>query len=128
MEWDGRKVFGHDGGTLGQGAFLRILPDAGLAVCLQVNGRQQLRELFQDVYGEAFSSLAGVELPPPMELRPFDGDVLVARGADDDTWNAAVFLDLDGVRRASSAAPGRRPCSCRTPSPSGTARGTASTA
>ncbi len=151
MEWDGRAVFGHDGGTLGQGAFLRILPEAGLSVCLQVNGGKHPRELFQDLYGEIFFELAdvavpaglqpsgaelgdasrftgryereGVQLtireadgglqavmkptgelfkdmpePSPMELRPFEGDVLIARGPDDVAWNAAVFFDLEGER------------------------------
>ena len=153
MDWDGRRVFGHDGGTLGQAAFLRILPDADLSVALCTNGGVHLREFFEAVYGEVFAELAGVELParpepapgatiedpsrftgryaregieltirekdagsleavmkqtgelfkdmpepPPMELRPFDGDVLVARGSDDAAWNAAVFFDLDGER------------------------------
>src|SRR5215471_14997563 len=30
--WDGRRLVGHDGNTLGQAAFLRVLPDEGLAV------------------------------------------------------------------------------------------------
>lgn len=151
MTWDGRRVFGHDGGTLGQGAFLRILPDADLTVALCTNGGAHVRELFEALYGEVFGELAGVELParpeptpgpvadpsrftgryaregieitireqgdaleaamrqtgelfkdmpepPPMQLRPFDGDVLVARAADDGAWNAAVFFDLDGER------------------------------
>src|SRR5439155_23358693 len=34
MSWDGREVYGHDGNTLGQAGFLRIVPDAGIAIAL----------------------------------------------------------------------------------------------
>ena len=153
MTWDGRPVFGHDGATLGQGAFLRVLPDAGLSVALLTNGGAHVRDLFEDLYGEVFRDLAGVTTPgrlepaadatapdptrfvgsyaregvemtvreteagglelavrgtgplseglpdsQPLELEPYDGDVLVARGPSDETWNAAVFFDLDGTR------------------------------
>ena len=63
MTWDGRRVFGHDGATLGQGAFLRILPDADLSVALQANGGAHVRDLFEDLYSELFSDLAGVTMP-----------------------------------------------------------------
>jgi CubicO group peptidase (beta-lactamase class C family) len=66
MTWSGRSVYGHDGGTIGQSAFLRILPDARLAVCLLTNGGHT-RDLYQDLYHEIFSELAGVELPPRLE-------------------------------------------------------------
>ncbi|MBO0831112.1 MAG: serine hydrolase, partial [Actinobacteria bacterium] len=32
--WNGRRLIGHDGNTIGQSAFLRLLPDEGLAVAL----------------------------------------------------------------------------------------------
>lgn len=66
MDWSGRRVYGHDGATLGQTAFLRILPDAGLAVSLLTNGGHT-RELFEDLFSEVFSELAGVDLPPRPE-------------------------------------------------------------
>ncbi len=59
-DYDGRPVFGHDGATLGQGAFLRILPDADLAVALAINGGRAARELFEDLFVEIFEALAGV--------------------------------------------------------------------
>lgn len=31
-------AYGHDGGTFGQSAFLRVVPDRGLAICLLTNG------------------------------------------------------------------------------------------
>ena len=67
MSWDGRPVFGHDGATLGQAGFLRVLPDTDLAVCLLVNGGGHPRELFQDLFEEIFSERAGVHLPAPLE-------------------------------------------------------------
>jgi hypothetical protein len=63
--WDGRRLVGHDGNTLGQAAFLRVLPDEGLAVTLLTNGGNT-RDLYEDVYREIFSELAGVEMPHPL--------------------------------------------------------------
>ncbi len=61
MEWGGRAVYGHDGATLGQGGFLRVLPDSGLAVALLANGGH-MRELFTDLFTEVFAELAGCEM------------------------------------------------------------------
>lgn len=78
--WDGRRLVGHDGNTLGQAAFLRMLPDpdgdGGLAVVLLTNGGHT-RDLYEDLYREVFAELAGVEMPdrfgPPAE--PVEVDV-----------------------------------------------------
>ncbi|MDN4171869.1 serine hydrolase [Nocardioides sp. SOB77] len=61
--WDGRRVFGHDGNTIGQAAFLRVLPEAGLAVTLLTNN-DGARDLYEDLYRELFAELAGVAMPP----------------------------------------------------------------
>lgn len=153
MTWDGRPVFGHDGATLGQGAFLRVLPETDLSLALNTNGGAHPRDLFEDLYGEVFEALAGVQMPrrpepvpgaelsdidrytgryareavemtveptsdgglqlrvrstspltagmpdpEPLQLVPYDGDVLLAKGPSDEVWNAAVFFDLDGER------------------------------
>lgn len=75
MEWSGRRVYGHDGATLGQNGFLRILPDAGLSVALLTNGGHS-HELFTDLFGQVFRELADVELPaspePVADPAPFD--------------------------------------------------------
>ncbi len=60
--WDGRRLLGHDGNTIGQAAFLRVLPDAGLAVTLLTNGGNT-RDLYEDLYREIFAELAGVDMP-----------------------------------------------------------------
>jgi CubicO group peptidase (beta-lactamase class C family) len=63
--WDGRRLIGHDGNTIGQAAFLRVLPDEGLAVTLLTNGGNT-RDLYEDLYREIFGELADVELPQPL--------------------------------------------------------------
>ncbi len=70
MTWDGRQVLGHDGATLGQGAFLRTLPDAGLTVALLTNGGAHPRDLFEALFTEVFEELADVAVPQ----RPTPGD------------------------------------------------------
>jgi CubicO group peptidase (beta-lactamase class C family) len=64
--WDDRRLFGHDGNTLGQSAFLRVLPEQGLAVALLTNGGNT-RDLYHDLYREIFAELAGVDMPAPLE-------------------------------------------------------------
>src|SRR5262249_13575231 len=63
--WDGRRLIGHDGNTLRQAAFLRGLPDEGLAGTLLTNGGNA-RDLYEDLYREIFAELAGVEMPHPL--------------------------------------------------------------
>ena len=60
--WNGTRLIGHDGNTIGQAAFLRVLPEAGLAVTLLTNGGHS-RDLYEDLYREIFAELAGVEMP-----------------------------------------------------------------
>jgi len=62
MNWDGRDVYGHDGGTIGQSAFLRIEPESGVAVCLLTNGGHT-QDLFRDLFNEIFGELVGIQLP-----------------------------------------------------------------
>ncbi|TWH73749.1 serine hydrolase domain-containing protein [Modestobacter roseus] len=74
FDWQGRRLYGHDGTTFGQNAFLRVLPGpdgtGGIAVALLTNGGQP-RDLFNDLYSELFSELAGIrvaeQLEPPAE-------------------------------------------------------------
>ncbi|MFF2958901.1 serine hydrolase domain-containing protein [Streptomyces sp. NPDC057963] len=59
--WDGQRVYGHDGGTIGQSAFLRVLPEADLAVCLLTNGGDTA-SFYRDVFAEILQELAGVTM------------------------------------------------------------------
>jgi CubicO group peptidase (beta-lactamase class C family) len=63
--WNGRRLIGHDGNTIGQSAFLRVLPDEGLAVALLTNGGNT-RDLYEDLYREIFAELGGVDMPLPL--------------------------------------------------------------
>ena len=54
---------GHDGNTIGQAAFLRFVPDKGVAVALLTNGGDTFA-LYRDVVGHLLAELAGVTLPP----------------------------------------------------------------
>ncbi|MGW2445777.1 serine hydrolase [Streptomyces sp. NPDC001675] len=81
MSWDGQRLVGHDGNTLGQSAYLRLLPEQGLAVTLLTNVRDA-RRLYQDLFREIFAELAGVELPRPLQppAEPVTVDVLPYAG------------------------------------------------
>jgi dipeptidyl aminopeptidase/acylaminoacyl peptidase len=74
--WDGHRLVGHDGNTIGQAAFLRLLPEQGLAVTLLTN-KESARDLYQDLFTEVFAELAGVAMPasitPPAE--PVEVDI-----------------------------------------------------
>ena len=54
--WDGHRLIGHDGNTIGQAAFLRVLPEEGLAVTLLTNGGNA-RDLYEELYREIFAEL-----------------------------------------------------------------------
>jgi len=60
--WGGRGIFGHDGDTVGQSAYLRIDPEARLAVCLLTNAAES-ESLFRELFDEVFGDLAGVTMP-----------------------------------------------------------------
>jgi CubicO group peptidase (beta-lactamase class C family) len=62
----GRRIIGHDGGTIGQAAFLRIDPQARVAVCLLTNSPEAER-LFRRLFCEIFAEYAGVNGPDAPE-------------------------------------------------------------
>src|SRR5205823_132481 len=65
-----RAIVGHDGDTIGQSAYLRIDPEAGIAACLLTNSAES-ETLYREVFSEVFGDLTGVTMPPPP--RPADG-------------------------------------------------------
>lgn len=81
-------LIGHDGNTIGQGAFLRMVPEAGMAVALLTNGGDVI-SLYRDVVGHILGELTEVGLPalpvPPAEPRPIDAERYVG------TYSAQVF-------------------------------------
>ncbi|KHL17228.1 dipeptidyl aminopeptidase/acylaminoacyl peptidase [Mumia flava] len=66
FDWDGHRLIGHDGNTIGQAAFLRILPEQGLAVTMLTNGGNGA-DLYRDLFGEIFAELADVVIPPTLQ-------------------------------------------------------------
>jgi CubicO group peptidase (beta-lactamase class C family) len=67
--WSGRQIFGHDGGTIGQTAYLRIDPEARVAACLLTNSPES-QSLFRRLLQEVFGRYAGVSLPAVPEPAP----------------------------------------------------------
>lgn len=71
-DWSGRKLIGHDGTTISQLAFLRIDPEARLAVCLLTNSGNG-PALFEPLASEVFTHYTGVAHPEPPQ--PIDQPV-----------------------------------------------------
>jgi CubicO group peptidase (beta-lactamase class C family) len=65
MDWGGTRLYGHDGGTVGQSAQLRVLPDQGAAVCILMNGGRAPASFARRVLEAVVRPLAGVGPPPP---------------------------------------------------------------
>ena len=61
FDWN-KRVFGHDGSTIGQGAFLRVVPEEGVAIALLTNGGSAA-DLYRDLYRGLLAELAGVVVP-----------------------------------------------------------------
>jgi CubicO group peptidase (beta-lactamase class C family) len=76
FDWDGHRLYGHDGNTIGQSAFLRIAPDANLAITLLTNGGDA-HDLYMTLYGELMKELAGITMPamPKLPETPLEMDL-----------------------------------------------------
>jgi CubicO group peptidase (beta-lactamase class C family) len=81
-EWDGERVMGHGGGTIGQLSFLQVLPDRRFAVCLLTNCSSG-GGLWRDLGRYVFDEFAGVhmpetpkapEVPPKLDLKVYTGE------------------------------------------------------
>ena len=64
--WDGRRVAGHSGDTIGQSAFLRMDPASGVAVCLLTNAADA-RPAYQRLFAEVLAEHAGIVMPAEPE-------------------------------------------------------------
>lgn len=80
-EWDGERVLGHGGNTIGQGSYLKILPDRPLAVVLLTNSTTG-GLLWRDLSRFLFTEFAGVHPaenpkapadPPAVDLKRYVG-------------------------------------------------------
>jgi CubicO group peptidase (beta-lactamase class C family) len=69
FHWPSGTVFGHDGGTIGQNAFLRIVPGHDVAIALLTNGGNPIA-VYREVFDHLLSELTGIhlnEFPAPPE-------------------------------------------------------------
>lgn len=73
--WDGSRVFGHDGGTIGQTSYLRVSPENKTAAALLTNSYTSLT-LYDRLFGLVFGELANISKPdrptPPDEPEAVD--------------------------------------------------------
>jgi CubicO group peptidase (beta-lactamase class C family) len=97
-------LVGHDGNTIGQSAYLRLVPDAGVAVALLTNGGKA-GLVFRDVVGHALRELTGRTLPdeplPPSEPPRIDASRYVGTYASSSVTlevsqedDGSVWLDV----------------------------------
>jgi CubicO group peptidase (beta-lactamase class C family) len=67
FDWGGRRVWGHDGDTIGQHTQMRIVPEEGFAVTLLANG-PGAHGLYRTLFSQIFSDELGIEMPAKVEL------------------------------------------------------------
>jgi len=73
FDWGGRRIIGHDGGTIGQNSSLRILPEERFAVAMLTNTTPTGSMLCTRVMRWLFGQHMGVEMEPfpkPPETPP----------------------------------------------------------
>ncbi|MFI0979581.1 serine hydrolase domain-containing protein [Streptomyces sp. NPDC021093] len=61
-DWKGTRGYGHDGASIGQYSYLRVVPSAGVAVALLTNGGSA-RLIYATLMRELLAELADVEMP-----------------------------------------------------------------
>ncbi|WP_020673025.1 serine hydrolase domain-containing protein [Amycolatopsis nigrescens] len=109
-DWDGIPGFGHDGAAVGQYAYLRVVPGAGVAVALTTNGGGA-RQLYAALFRELLAELAGVRMPDPFEpaarppavdIAPFVGtyrrEGVVITVTEQDGRPHLVYEFVDGMK------------------------------
>ena len=64
FDWDGRRVFGHDGDSIGQQASVRVVPDAGVVVALLTNS-DRAGALHRELTTELLADLCELAVPAP---------------------------------------------------------------
>ncbi|KAA8886845.1 beta-lactamase family protein [Nocardia colli] len=110
-DWNGIKGFGHDGAAIGQYAYLRAVPEAGVAVALLTNGGGA-RQLYAALFRELLAELAGVEMPEPfapadppvpVSIDPFVGTylragVVITVSKQDDGSAHMLYEFVDGMK------------------------------
>ncbi|MEV0261289.1 serine hydrolase domain-containing protein [Streptomyces sp. NPDC050617] len=126
FDWPGATVVGHDGGTLGQSAYLRAVPGQDVAVAVLTNGGESLA-VYQEIVERVLGELAGVEVPPlpapdpdapRIDAARYVGtyssgvaDTVVSQDADGRIWAErtpkGIFAQLGGGPERTELAPAR---------------------
>ena len=65
----GGRIIGHDGGTIGQGAFFRMAPEHDLAIAILTNGGN-MPNVWREIYARVLHDLAGLQAPPEVVPDP----------------------------------------------------------
>lgn len=114
---DGHQVFGHNGATVGQYAFLLLVPDQGLAIALLTNGPGAGRlwaELRQAVLAEhGITAPLSTAQPPDQPHRPADPVPALGRfariGEEYEVRRAGPGLEITAVPTDESPDPEDEP-------------------
>ncbi|WP_396657232.1 serine hydrolase [Microbacterium sp.] len=104
FDWNGERLYGHDGNTLGQAAFLRVHPGSGVAVTLLTNGGNT-RDLYGELYREIFAELSGVDMQQPVEVpdEPVKADLTPYIGTyERASTRMEIFQNGEGARLRST--------------------------
>ena len=99
FDFPGGTVIGHDGGTIGQAAFLRLVPGRDVAVAVLTNGGNPF-PLYRTIVGRVLHDLAGIDLPAEPEPDPAAPPVDAARYVgrySSDVAETVVSQDDDGA-------------------------------
>ncbi len=97
-DWDGVRGYGHDGSSISQLSYLRVVPEAGVIAVLLTNGGGA-HQLCTALFGEVLGELAGVRLPdtfrPP--TRPVAVDINRWVGTYEREGVILTVSEADGV-------------------------------
>lgn len=97
-DYDGGTAFGHDGQTIGQTAYLRVLPEHDLVIVVMTN-RESPIVLFETIAGHVLETLTPVRLVPipeaPENAIPTDADLICGSYANN-SLTAEVTIDETG--------------------------------
>ncbi|WP_405621723.1 serine hydrolase domain-containing protein [Streptomyces sp. NBC_00076] len=109
-DWNGVQGYGHDGASIGQYGYLRVVPSAGVAVALLTNGGGA-RELYAALYRELLAELVGVTMPdaftppakpPVVDFAPLVGtyrrEGVVITVTERDGAGHMVYEFVDGMK------------------------------
>ncbi|TDE00044.1 serine hydrolase [Jiangella asiatica] len=97
LDWNGTRLFGHDGNTIGQSAFLRILPEQDLAVTLLTNGGHT-RDLYETLIREIFREVAGIEMTVPLSPASESGADVARHAGTYERTGVRIDVWQDGDR------------------------------